>query len=186
MIIFMGIDANFIRLTKQEVEEIKNTVCVSEIIDKILDKYFDFLESGKTISDDLIGQELTYSLGSDWQVLHYILTGEIACPGKSLLLSPACNIIIGKNLENYYDKVYYLTPNEVRDVADFLKERPISWMKKEICSLVQQIPMSIYNIPSVNNRDILYITMLLWKYERLCLIYLEAAKVGNGMLVWFG
>lgn len=119
-------------------------------------------------------------IGTYWQKIHYLLTGEVAWPGRSFLPSPRCNIIMGGSLlDSDYD-ARYLTPIEVKSVVKFLEEHPISWVEKEFYNINNR-PVILYNRPMEEDN----LSDLLFEYGQLCSIYFEAAKVGDAILIVF-
>jgi hypothetical protein len=129
-------------------------------------------------------------LGTYWQMIHYILTGEVGWPGRSFLPAPLCNIVLGGKLlyGEVDDTVRYLSPSEVKEVAEFLKEHSVSWVEKEFYR-IKDMPVLLYRVwmgkedPWMDDEDL---PEILSKYECLCSIYLEVAEAGDVMLIRIG
>jgi hypothetical protein len=158
---YIMIDAELIRI-KQEV--LKSLLQEHEYMD--LETYRDKGEASVWI-------------GTYWQVIHYILTGEVAWRGRSFLPPPCCNIILGgKPLYPEEDAICYLTYTELKAVKEFLKERPVSWVEQEFHKIKYR-PVIIYH---TDMRDDDELPEILFVYERLYSIYMEA-KEGDAMIL---
>jgi hypothetical protein len=126
-------------------------------------------------------------LGTYWQKIHYILTGEVGWPGRSFLPAPLCNILLGGKLlqGEVDDTIRYLSPSEVKEVAEFLKEHSVSWVEKEFYR-IKDMPVLIYRV--WREREGIWmdeddLPKILSNYECLCSIYFEAAEAGDAMLI---
>jgi hypothetical protein len=166
----MSIDGYLVRITLQEIEELIQN---PELASKFLG-YWDEEHEG-----------LTCVLGTVWQAIHYVLTREVAEPGGSLLPPPFCNIILGGKVIDEDGLIRCLTASEVKGVAELLKDRDVSWLEQECYKLEDKL-VSIYNAPPIKNWKVDYFCFLLPKYESFRSLYLEAAKAGDGMLIWIG
>jgi hypothetical protein len=163
------VDAELVRIKPQELEKV--LAKVKRDVNYYIDIYF-YREIG----------EDSFWLGTDWHVIHYILTGEVCWIGKSLLLPPLCNIILGGRIINSEDdETRYLTPNEVRDVANFLKEHPVSWVEKEFYKVKDQ-PVEIYKMFMEGDE----LRCLSKTYELFCSMYFDAAEAGDAMIIYIG
>jgi hypothetical protein len=176
----MSIDGYLVRITPQELTELKLN---PELVNKFLGYEG---EENSVCAKDLSNLGLTCNLGKQWQMIHYILTGEVAEPGHSLLLAPLCNIILGGTEIDEDALVRYLTPNEVKEVVEFLKKHPTCWVKEKFLKIKSDPkPISLY-APPTECWDEVDLSLLLINYESLYSLYLEAAKTGDGMLIWIG
>jgi Domain of unknown function (DUF1877) len=165
----MAIEAELIRIKPQDLEKLMNSpdfnlLCI-----------INYREVGQ---DD-------FWLGIYWQMIHYILTGEVGWPGRSFLPAPLCNILLGGKLLYSEDTICYLNPSEVKEVAEFLKEHSVSWVEKEFYR-VKYRPVLIYRA-WVKKEDGWMdeddLPEILSNYECLCSIYFEAAEAGDAMLI---
>jgi Domain of unknown function (DUF1877) len=159
----MAIDAELVRIKPQNLKElIQDSDCY-------LLTMYDYKKMGQS----------SVWIGVYWQVIHYVLTREIAWPGYSLLPTPLCNIILGGKLVHpKNDTIRYLNSSEVKDVANFLKKYPVSWVEKEFYEVKDQ-PIEIYRMFMEEDE----LPGLLLNYERFCSIYFEAAEAGDAMLI---
>jgi len=71
---------------------------------------------------DASGQGL--SITNAWQAIHFLLTGEFCFQGASQTPPPLSNVVMGgtpTDIETTYGVAYYLTPEEVAEVARVLE-----------------------------------------------------------------
>lgn len=178
----MSTSGYLVRVTPKQIEELLQT---PELASKFLGHWDEEHEEYEEYGDKLRDLGLTCVLGTVWQAIHYVLTREVAEPGGSLLPPPFCNIILGGKVIDEDGLIRCLTASEVKGVAELLKDRDVSWLEQE-CYKLEGKPVSIYNAPPIKNWEKNYLYFLLLKYESFRSLYLEAAKAGDGMLIWIG
>jgi hypothetical protein len=86
------------------------------------------------------------------------------------------------------DTIRYLSPSEVKEVAEFLKEHSVSWVEKEFYKIKKR-HVVIYHVWRDGYGSGMYeenLPEILSKYECFCSIYFEAAEAGDGMLIRIG
>jgi hypothetical protein len=86
------------------------------------------------------------------------------------------------------DTVRYLSPSEVKGVAEFLKEHSMSWVEKEFYKIKKRHVIIYYGCKDGYGSGMYEENLpeILSKYECLCSIYFEAAEADDVMLIRIG
>ena len=120
----MGITFSYRRLDQSEAQE------VLDGNPSLLAKWFgpDFREDDGDELEDwrewLYDSEQYLDILKSWQAIHFLLTGEACSQGESQIEGPLRNVVMGgapTKIETIYGVAYYLTPDEVKEVAVTLK-----------------------------------------------------------------
>jgi hypothetical protein len=114
----MSISAEHIRISAEDFERlILNPALIQVFLGHLYPQENEYYE--------MLGKQgRVYVIGTKWQALHYLLTGEVTEPGKSQIASPLAKMIMGGHpvqFEDYVDMERYLTPAEVKEIAKALK-----------------------------------------------------------------
>lgn len=178
----MSISAEYIRITIDEYNEFINAP-------ETVDRFFGYLDPNNEVYAKLVRQQnRTYVLHTQWQTLHYLLTREVAEPGKSRIPPPLCNVVLGGcpvQFDYYKEDVRFLTPTEVKDVAQMLKNISPQNVKKTFL-LNKHASIKIYKNPSPTDWNGDYLDWLIENYSSVRNFYIEARKENNAMLIWIG
>jgi hypothetical protein len=178
----MSISAEHIRISSKDFEQLLLNPALIEVFLGHLhpqeNEYYEMLRA----------QGQTYLLGTKWQAVHYLLTGEVSEPGKSQIPVPLCNAIMGGHpvqFEDYVETERYLTPDEVKEVANALK----AITSDDVLANFQKYKTSSVDIyrngsPSQWDKDLL--DWLADYYSGLRDFYMSAADEDQAVLIWIG
>lgn len=117
----MGIEASYRRLSPAEFQQLRDDPAQADIYfgldeedDEKICAYFDRLRASNRYLD----------IDKSWHALHFLLTGE-AVMDKTQVAPPLGNVVLGgtpTEWEATYGVVRYLTPQEVKEVAEALEK----------------------------------------------------------------
>jgi Domain of unknown function (DUF1877) len=128
-----------------------------------------------------------FSLGKEWQALHFLLTGNADLTGKTLSSPVLDNVVLGgtpMQVEASYGFVRYLTPEEVMDVAECLRRISVEELKRRFDPGAFNAA-EIYPNPSPGGWNETEILGLLATYPKLVEFFQEAAQAGDIVLLSF-
>jgi hypothetical protein len=179
----MGITASYRRIKPEKFAELQNNPQVAA-------SFFEWDEDSYGIEGIDISRsenkENYFSLEKDWHALHFLLTGDtsMSMEENTQVLPPLCNVVIGGTPTEFdatYGFVRYLTPEEVREVADALSQISAEELKGRFNpNLFKQ--GDIY--PGGDGWDEDQIEFLLNElYPELLEFFQKAAKEGDIMLL---
>jgi hypothetical protein len=101
----MSISAKHIRISAEDFERLLlNPALILVFLGHLYPQENEYYEI-------LSKQGRVYVIGTKWQALHYLLTGEVAEPGNSQIASPLAKMIMGGQpvqFEDYVDMERYL------------------------------------------------------------------------------
>lgn len=120
----MGIEVSYRRISPEKFAELQSN---AEAAEEFFYGDHAFEDMTNVYTDDLEASGSHLSIEKEWQALHYLLTGEVAFDDESQAELPVRNIVMGgtpTQWEATYGYVRYLTPDEVRDVAQFINDTP--------------------------------------------------------------
>lgn len=189
----MGITLSYKRITPQEFSELQNNPEAAESffgldLDDFLDD-FDFSRP-ETIRAKLQEQEADeryFSLEKEWQALHFLIAGESGEAENTQATSPHCNVVMGgtpTQFEAGYGFVRYLTPEEVRAVAELLSTISVEELRQRFDPAAFNAAQ-IYPDPQPGGWDEEEIEPLLEMYPELVTFFQNAARDGDIVLLSF-
>jgi hypothetical protein len=111
-----------------------------------------------------------------WEGIHFLLTGNLK--GGAL---PLANTLLGGTplpFEFGYDEVRYLTPSEVKEIAQALKNLSPAELTKRYDPVKM---VNVYSMAGNAKEDLPY---LLDYFDKVSDFYQQAATSGNAMLLY--
>jgi hypothetical protein len=185
----MGISAEYVRIT---LSDHKQLLQQPEKVEFYLGHYAanekNNLRFDHGLYEMLKQQGRVLVIGNRWQAIHYLLTREVTEPGKSRVLPPLGNVIMGGHpldAVGYEDCVRYLMPDEVEAVAIELRKLAPEQVKAAFyCDT--HLPISIYKSHPPSQWDEDDLSDLIGSYDLLRQFYLVAANENDAMLIWVG
>jgi hypothetical protein len=181
----MGIEASYRRLNAAEWDQLQQL----QESDSTLDG-FDRYEAYASIadSDELRSSDRYLTIDKDWHALHVLLTLEISNPSNIKPFPPPLGNVVMGGTETLFDatygKVRFLTPNEVRAVADALSEISVEDLRARF-DPIAFTKAEVYPNPRPGGWDTEQLEPLLWIYPQLVGFFRDAAREGNVVLLSF-
>jgi hypothetical protein len=133
-------------------------------------------------------QGRTYVIGTKWQALHYLLTGEVAEPGNSQIASPLAKMILGGHpvpFEDYVETVRSLPPEEVKEIARALQHLTSDDVLANFQNY-KTASVDIYRSGSPLEWEEWEVDWLANYYSGLQDFYIRAADEDEAVLIWIG
>jgi hypothetical protein len=181
----MGVEASYRRITPAEWERVHRLAFGENALAGVaLEKaYLEF-----AYSDELMSSNRYFSVDKDWHALHVLLTGDTSNPSEIQPFPPPLgNVVIGGTetpIDATYGKVRFLTPDEVREVADALEkistEELMSRFDPEAFNEAK-----VYPNPRPGGWDSDQLESLEYYYPKLVAFFREAAREGDVVLLSF-
>lgn len=178
----MSISAEHIRISAEDFERLLLDPALILVFMGHLDpeesEYYEMLRQ----------QERTYVIGSKWQALHYLLTGEVAEPGQSQVASPLAKMILGGQpvpFEDYVETVRSLSPAEVKEIAGVLQYLTSDDVLANFQNY-KTASVEIYRNGSPSEWEDWEVEWLVNYYSDLKDFYISAADENQAVLIWIG
>ncbi|OKH40075.1 hypothetical protein NIES2119_03765 [[Phormidium ambiguum] IAM M-71] len=186
----MGIEASYWRVTPKQFAEFQsNPETAPSFFTFINLNELDFSKPQEIVArlQERKNSGSYLSLGKDWQALHFLLTEELAFVGKSQVQPPLCNVVMGgtpTNFEATYGVIRYLTPDEVKEVAEALSQISVNDLQQRFDSSAFNAA-EIYPNPQTGGWDEEEIEVLFEVYPKLVEFFKQSAKEGDIILISF-
>lgn len=178
----MSVDAYYTQITLEEYIEVFQKP-------ELIDKFFGYLDiENKQYAQRVASEGRFYTLGTQWQAMHFLLTGEVAEPRKSQITSPLSMAVMGKHPfphQEWADTVFYLTPNEVKAIAIELTKYSPEQIEKNF-EVTKHPSIRVYRTPPIEEWSEYQLQSLMYSYTKFQEFYIKAAKNNNAVLVWIG
>jgi len=173
----MGISASYRRITPEKFLEIQKNPEIAESFfypdyDEDYDHFFP--------PDD----DRYFDLDKDWHALHFLLTGESSLD-ETKASAPYCYVVMGgtpTQFEASYGFVRYLTPEEVKAVAELLNTISVDELRQRFDPAAFNA-LEIYPNPSPGGWDEEELEGLFEKYPELVKFFQNAAQDGDIVLL---
>ena len=173
----MGIEVSYRRIAPAKFEELRSNPDLAEEF-----FYGDGVFGDRTsVYTDDIDTTSDLSIEKEWQAIHYLLTGEVAFDDASQTEPPVRNVVMGgtpTEWEATYNYVRFLTPDEVKEVANFLNDTPIEVLRAHFDARGKT---KIYTQGSSWSED--NWELLMRVYAHLVKFYNQAAAQGEVVLI---
>jgi hypothetical protein len=178
----MSISAEHIRISAEDFERLLlNPALIKEFLGHLYPQENEYHE--------MLGQQgRIYILGSKWQALHYMLTGEVAEPGESQMASPLAKMILGGQpvpFEDYVETVRSLPPDEVKEIARALQHLTSDAVLANFQNY-KTASVHIYKNGSPSEWQEWEVEWLAYDYSKLQDFYISAADENEAVLIWIG
>lgn len=185
----MGITATYKRVTSEKFSELQNDPEAAESFFELELDDFDFSSPEATLTklQEQEADERWFSLEKEWSALHFLLTGESSLEGDTQADSPYCNVVMGGTLTEFeagYGFVRYLTPEEVRAVAELLRTISVDELRQRFDPAAFNAAQ-VYPNPQPGGWDEEEIEPLLETYPELVEFFQNAARNGDMVLLSF-
>jgi len=182
----MGIDANYRRITAAEWDQLRPFLESDEALDEWGEGYEAYANVADT--DELRSSDRCLSIDKDWHALHVLVTGEMSSPSEIQPVPPPLGNLVMGGTETPFDaghgKVRFLTPDEVREVADALSRISVEDLRARF-DPVAFTRAKVYPTPRQGGWDIEALEPLLFTYRQLVGFFRDAAREGNVVLISF-
>jgi hypothetical protein len=179
----MGIEASYRRVTPQEWARLEHFLDDVESLDPV-ECYEAY--AGVADTDELRASERYLGIDKHWHALHCLLTGQITSPSETSQAPPPLgNVVLGGTetpFDATYGKVRYLTPVEVREVADALAKISVEDLRERF-DPVAFTEAEVYPSPRPGGWGTSQLQPLLWVYPQLVGFFRDAAREGNVVLL---
>jgi hypothetical protein len=172
----MGMTASYQRIDQVELDQfLKDQDFAMSFVGLDSDDPFEFYQELEATGKRL-------DIQKEWQSLHFLLTQEVANPGDTEAPAPLRNVVLGgteTDCEATYGVVRYLTPSEVKDVAEALSRLSESELAARFDpDLFNQA--DLYASADWNDESFGY---LLDVFRQVSSFFQKAADSGDGMLL---
>jgi hypothetical protein len=190
----MGISASYRRVTAEEFSGLQSYPDAAESF---------FGDNQDLCESDLKDQDLLtavyaqwlakktdqryFSLGKEWQALHFLLTGNADLTGKKQTLPALDNVVLGgttTQFEASYGFVRFLSPEEVSDVAECLRRISVQELQQRFDPKAFNAA-EIYPNPSPGGWNQAEIAGLWEIYPRFVEFFQQAAQERDIVLLSF-
>ncbi|HEY9697739.1 MAG TPA: YfbM family protein [Trichocoleus sp.] len=183
----MGITATYRRVTPKEFSELQNDPEAAESFFGLDLDSFNFSNPEAMLAkfQEQEADERYFSLEKEWHALHFLITGDSSLEGDTQLQPPYCNIVVGgtpTQFEATYGFVRYLTPEEVRAVAELLSTISVEELRRRF-DPAEFNAAKIYPNPRPGGWDEEEIEPLLEMYPELVEFFQNAARDGDIVLL---
>lgn len=181
----MGVEASYRRITPVEWENVLSLFLKENALSgaDLETAYTEF-----AYSDELMSSERYLSLEKDWHALHALLTGDVSNPSKiKPFPAPLGNVVMGGTetpIDSTYGKVRFLTPNEVREVADALSKIAVDELASRF-DPIQFTKAEVYPNPRPGGWNSDELEPVVFRYSQLVRFFNEAQQAGNVVLISF-
>lgn len=179
----MGIEANYRRITAAEWEQLRPYVETDEEIDEWGEGYEAYANIAD--SDGMRSSDRFLSIDKDWNAIHALLTGDMGSISEiQAVQTPLGNVVAGGTetpFEAGHGEVRFLTPDEVRGVADALKGISLDDLRARFDPIALN-KAKIYPRGCWDNEAL---EPLLFNFRQLVGFFREAAQRGEVILVSF-
>jgi hypothetical protein len=183
----MGITATYRRVTPQEFSELQTDPEAAESFFGLDLDSFDFSNPEAMLAklQEQKADERRFSLEKEWHALHFLITGDSSLESDTQLQPPYCNIVMEgtpTQFEATYGFVRYLTPEEVRAVAELLSTISVEELRQRFDPAAFNAA-KIYPNPRPGGWDDEEIEPLLEMYPELVEFFQNAARDGDIVLL---
>lgn len=183
----MGIRATYRRVTPQEFSELQNNSEAAKSFFGLDLDSFDFSDPEAMLAklEEQEADERYFSLEKEWHALHFLITGDSGLEGDTQLQPPYCNVVMGgtpTQFEATYGFVRYLTPEEVRAVAELLSAISVEELRQRF-DPAEFNTAEIYPNPRPSGWAEEEIEPLLDMYPELVEFFQNAARDGDIVLL---
>ncbi len=182
----MGIGASYRRITAADWENLQS---LSEpgnlpVGYDLEEGYLEFAHS-----DELLSSDRYLSIDKEWHALHVLLTSDFSLPWKGNAPSPPPlgNVVMGGTETAFnatYGKVRFLTPDQVREVADAIKLISVPELSARFDAKAFT-EAEVYPNPQPGGWDAGELEPLLFYYAQLVDFFRAAADEGDFVLLSF-
>ena len=190
----LSVSANYVRVTKDDYDRF---LVRPEIVGTFLLNDQDSPNGIGGYAEELSRQRRLLVLGSQWQAVYYLLANEVGQetppdslpePNEFARTGVLAKAVFGGRpvpAEEYNDVIWYLTPEEILEIARELDARTPEAVREDFESR-EHGEVQIYHQHPPSTWSGLDLDFLLSLYSHLRDFYLDASKEGNAVFVWLG